>query len=462
MHCIRKLFLIGISIIIINNQPNIYCQSQPPTQIDIIFDASGSMWGQIEGENKITIAREVMVDLLNDFKMKRDIQLALRVYGHLNKRCDNSVLEVPMGLDNHSVIVDKIMNIQPLGKTPIAYSLLESINDFNSEFQGDKVIILVTDGIESCDGNTCESALELKKAGIITKIHVVGFGMKEDEIESLKCISEPFDGKILGASDAKELKEAFNKISDEISSDKNLEVLGLDINNNKVYMDVDIYKNGEKIKSSEGTTAQFYLGEGTYNIYAKSRGTDIIVEKKNVIIPAGEKTKISLVFAEGKVLLKSVNSAGNSIYAFYSFFNMEGQEVFSTQGSGLTAKIVIPGVYDIKAYEQDTYSTLWAKNVQVNAGETVEKVFSFAMGTINIMPLTKSGGLSSEYWWYEFYNTETDEKQKVSTAGVGIKEVEILPGNYLIKVIDGYNNEVKIINNIEVESGEEIKVKINL
>ena len=215
MYNIRRLFLLGLSIIIINS--NTFCQNQTSTQIDIIFDASGSMWGQIEGGNKITIAREVLSALLTDFESKKDIQLSLRVYGHLNKQCDNSVLEVSMGLNNHSIITEKVNSVQPLGKTPIAYSLLETINDFDLDQLGEKVIILVTDGIESCNGDICEAALTLKNSGIVTNIHVVGFGMKEEEVESLKCIAEPFNGKIIGASDAKELKEAFNKISEEVS-----------------------------------------------------------------------------------------------------------------------------------------------------------------------------------------------------------------------------------------------------
>ena len=138
------------------------------------------------------------------------------------------------------------------------------------------------------------------------------------------------------------------------------------------------------------------------------------------------------------------------------------RKFLTQQGNGYIEKTIIPGIYDIKAYEQDTYSTLWKKGVQINPGETTEKIFSFAMGIINVTPQTTSGEISSEYWWYEFYNTETNEKQKVSAEGVGMKEVEILPGNYSIKVIDGYNNEVITIDNINVEAGEIENINITV
>lgn len=38
---------------------------QAAEDVVIVYDASGSMWGQIDGVSKIEIAREVMNDLIN-------------------------------------------------------------------------------------------------------------------------------------------------------------------------------------------------------------------------------------------------------------------------------------------------------------------------------------------------------------------------------------------------------------
>ncbi len=46
----------------------------------LVLDASGSMWGQIEGEAKITIAKSVLADLLKDLPAER--RLGLIAYGH--------------------------------------------------------------------------------------------------------------------------------------------------------------------------------------------------------------------------------------------------------------------------------------------------------------------------------------------------------------------------------------------
>ena len=56
----------------------------------LVLDASGSMWGQIDGVNKIVIAREVIGDLLT--RIPADMALGLTMYGH-NRRGDCSDIE---------------------------------------------------------------------------------------------------------------------------------------------------------------------------------------------------------------------------------------------------------------------------------------------------------------------------------------------------------------------------------
>ena len=460
----KKVFvLIGIFCITVFFTGTLSAENKDVTQIDIIFDASGSMWGQINGTTKIEIARAAMQDLINGFKTKTNIQLALRIYGHLNKKCTNSILEIPMAEGNHTAIIQKINSIEPLGKTPIAFSISQAVNDFNKALKGDKILILITDGIESCDGNTCQAAMELKKAGIVTTIHVVGFGMKESELASLHCIAEPFNGKLIGASNTKELTGAFKKISNAVAVKKNLEVLGVSKNRKPVYMDVDVLKGNEVIASSEGTAPLFSLEEGVYEISAKSRETNMVIKKGNISIEKGRKTRVEIVFQDARLKLKALGESRKPIYAFYTVYKQgTEEEILRTAGSGVREKTILPGTYDIKVYEQDTYATLWEKNVTLNPGDTFEKTFIFTMGNVVILPKTAAGTISTEYWWYAFFKPNSARKEKSGTAGVGRKELRIPPGTYTIKVLDGYNKVVQVIENIVVEANKTTEVPIKL
>ena len=88
-------------------------QQRSADGVYIIFDGSGSMWGQLADKvHKITAARSVLKEFVSgDFGEK---ELALRVYGHRRKGdCSDTELVVPFASSRSSVsrmqeFVDKI------------------------------------------------------------------------------------------------------------------------------------------------------------------------------------------------------------------------------------------------------------------------------------------------------------------------------------------------------------------
>ena len=93
-------------------------QAQPERAM-IVLDASGSMWGQIDGAAKIAIARRVLADVLA--ASPGDLELGLMAYGHREKgKCDDiEVLRQP-GPDAAAEIAGLAEDIKPKGKTPLS------------------------------------------------------------------------------------------------------------------------------------------------------------------------------------------------------------------------------------------------------------------------------------------------------------------------------------------------------
>lgn len=181
--------------------------------VEIVFDASGSMWGQIGGTAKITIAKEILSDALD--WLPRDLSLALRVYGHQSPRerkdCRDSQLLVPFGEGNRERIRAAIARFQPKGQTPLAYSLRQVVDDFGG-FEGERAVVLLTDGIESCNGDPAQAARELQREDRGLPVHVIGFGLSDREnreaLASLRAIADASDGQFLTAGSAEALREA--------------------------------------------------------------------------------------------------------------------------------------------------------------------------------------------------------------------------------------------------------------
>ncbi|MDH4220636.1 MAG: VWA domain-containing protein, partial [Candidatus Aminicenantes bacterium] len=182
-------------------------EKQAATNVEVILDASNSMWGQIQGVAKIAIAKDVLEQIING--LPDGMNVGLRLYGHrygLNDRraCQDTELNVPIGPIDKAVLIDIIKKIQPKGKTPLVYSVLQAGDDFKNIQNGS--IILITDGIESCDGDINAIAPALKESGIELKLHIVGFDIKEAEARAeLEAIAKSTEGTYLDAKDSQEL-----------------------------------------------------------------------------------------------------------------------------------------------------------------------------------------------------------------------------------------------------------------
>ena len=147
------------------------------TKVMIILDASGSMWGQVEGKPKIQIAREVLKDLVPEFGT--NIHLGLSAYGHRRKGdCEDIEILIPIGTNNANAIIKKINTINPKGKTPLSEATRRAAEALKYTEER-AIVLLISDGIETCGVDPCEVGAELAMNGIDFITHVISFDVKK-------------------------------------------------------------------------------------------------------------------------------------------------------------------------------------------------------------------------------------------------------------------------------------------
>ncbi|MGC3946974.1 MAG: VWA domain-containing protein [Chryseolinea sp.] len=161
------------------------------TRILFLIDASGSMMEEWQRPNQTrwTVAKSIMSKLVDSLKQNANLELALRVYGHKSpqeqKNCKDTWLEVPFKARNHSLIINKLQEIKPKGVTPITYSLEQAANDFPAGPGYRNIVILVTDGIESCGGDLCAMSQAMQKKGVFLRPYIIGLGLQSEK--TLEC-----------------------------------------------------------------------------------------------------------------------------------------------------------------------------------------------------------------------------------------------------------------------------------
>lgn len=209
----------------------------PLTRVLVIFDASNSMRGKWNGHEKIVIAKKLAHQLIDSVSKLPNVQLALRVYGATVKYppgdCKDSKLTIPFKQKNIQEIKQYIDKLKPTGITPIEYSLLQSVNDFPDKKSLNNIII-ITDGIEECNGNPCQARGYLESQGIIFKPFIIGIGLNKNQIQTFNCVGTYIDS---------EQKDLFNNVIQVLEQQKlnktTLQVNLLDIAGRPLETDVN-------------------------------------------------------------------------------------------------------------------------------------------------------------------------------------------------------------------------------
>lgn len=173
--------------------------AQETTRILFVFDASNSMNGFWEKKRKIETATELLSQSLDNLRGKENLELGLRVYGHQTKHvpgaqdCEDTELVVSIGSGRDLIIQKELTRITPQGTTPIAYSLEQAANDFEPCSDCRNIIILITDGIEACDGDPCAISRALQRNNVILKPFVIGIGIDERYTSTFECVGNYYD-----------------------------------------------------------------------------------------------------------------------------------------------------------------------------------------------------------------------------------------------------------------------------
>lgn len=174
-----------------------------------ILDASGSMWGQINGKPKITIAKEVMKKLIPE--LPGNGRIGLIAYGHRRKGdCNDVETLVRLGADHKQVVLGAVNGLNAKGKTPLTRSVNQAVEMLRSE-EDASTVVLVSDGLESCGGDPCAAVKAAKGSGVKFVLHTVGFGLNKQESTQLQCMAKAGGGQYFQANSADELLKSTRK-----------------------------------------------------------------------------------------------------------------------------------------------------------------------------------------------------------------------------------------------------------
>ncbi len=458
-----KWLLLLAAVFLLNTAQNYIVAQQiyrpAKTRILFLLDASGSMYARMERDTRINVAKRLLSNIVDSLQGAKNVELALRVYGHTSppakRDCKDTRLEVPFRLNNHSEIKKRIQSISPKGTTLIAYSLQQAAYDFPLEPNTRNVIILITDGIEECQGDPCAISEALQSKGVVLKPFIIGLGSTVDFQKAFECVGRYYD-----ANTEEQFTNVLNIVVSQALNNTTAQVNLLDIysrptesNVNMTFYETErnqmLYNYMHTI--NEKGNPDTILLDPLYK-YKMIVHTIPPIVKENIYVTAGKHTVIGLDAAQGELLVK-IEGATNYENLKFIVRPSNQNKTLHVQNANIKEKYLI-GKYDLEVL---TLPRMFFKDASVDQNMTT---------TIQI---PQPGKLNISYpiqtFYADIYQIIRGELIWIHKLPVDIQRHNIIiqPGDYKLiyrgKGVTRSNNT--FIREFKISSGQATNITLN-
>lgn len=365
------------------------------TRILFVLDGSGSMlesWGRPH-QTKMSMAKSILSKIIDSLQQNTKVELALRVYGHRSPReinnCKDTWLEVPFQSKNHKLIIEKINAIKPKGVTPITYSIEQAANDFPAGPGYRNIIILITDGIESCGGDVCATSRALQQKGVFLRPYIIGLGLRAEQ--TLNCA-----GKFINADTPGKFHEILNDAIEASFAKTTVTVELLDAQRRPRETNVNVMF----INNLTGLAMYDFIH------YLDKQGRpdtvqidpvvdyDLVIStvppiiRRNVAIEIGKHNVITIPAPQGNIVIQQEGRKGNDLE---SIVRVKGEPgILNVQRSNEPFRY-LSGVYEVETL------TLPRRKYQVTVeGNRTENILVPSTGVVNVNTITTGHGVLYE------------------------------------------------------------------
>ncbi len=441
----------------------------------LILDASGSMWGQIQGENKIVIARRVLKELIGE--LPEESELGLVAYGHRREGdCDDIETIAPLGPADKAALIASVEALNPKGKTPITKAVRAAFDGVRGR-DAATTILLVSDGIETCGGDPCQTVRDAKAAGVEFVMHVVGFDVAKEDVSQLECAAQAGGGLYFDAENAEELSAALDqavaaaeeipdgRLSVKAIADGELTDVAVRVTDSASGEDV---AGGRTYASPDTNPRLIPLADGSYNVKVIATGMkgDIRRSFEGIEIKDGSRVEKVVDFSTGELTIGVTRNGALSDATYQVYVAGTGDEVavgrtYVGERTNPATVRITAGNYDVEigSVEISGKPTQRFAGVAVEPGGRAERSHDFASGTLKVGAVA-SGELVDATTYIKDLETgrAVGQGRTYTSEKSNPKTFELSPGKYQVQVkavrLEG--NPKREIE-VTVEAGETVE-----
>ena len=373
----------------------------------LILDSSGSMNARLpNGETRIAVAQRAIKGVAGSIPAKG--QVSLRLYGSQSpsreKNCQDTNLSIPFAAaeTNGAAIASAVDRVKAQGYTPIAYSLQRATADFPADAK-ERVIVLVSDGKETCQGDPVVAAKSLAAEGI--PVHTVGFVVDTAARGQLQNIARITGGTYFDAPVGPELpdtlKQALSACKQRIATIPPTPVPGK-LRTTSAVIPLKIFESetGKPVGQLDRASMQINLPAGIYEVrFSKGswKGLEVRPDQITTIEPAE---------------LRIENRVG-----VVRILDAETDEEHGRIDAANAAATIMPGLYNLRFGKAE-----WPF-VKVDGGRTL---------TLKAAMVRLDGSIK----WQKRARVVTEDGTEVFRFDAVSKRAALPPGEYIVEIDD--------------------------
>lgn len=366
----------------------------------LVLDASGSMWGRMDGTEKIVVARNVLGGLIDNLPEGPGAgSVALVAYGH-RREGDCADIETLTRLSplDRAGLKAAVNGLNPKGKTPLTASTQAAI-DLVKASSRPATVILVSDGVETCGGDPCATVKAARESGVDFVLHVVGFGIEEGDVAPLECAAQAGGGLYFPANDADALAAALDQaVEPPVEPDARLLVKAVG-SEGLVDALVTVTSGGEDVAAGrtyshdETNPRVFGLAAGTYDVQVTAVRIPGAAPArfKGIELKDGDEVERVADFSSGEISVKvarngELSDAAVTVRRAGTTEQVTAGRTYTSGSSNPKILSVTAGTYDVEvgSIEISGKPTHVWQSIQVRGGETSELSFDFPSGTLQV------------------------------------------------------------------------------
>ena len=430
------------------------------TRILFLLDASGSMMAPWEGKSRWDVAKQILSKMADSLNAYPNLELGLRVYGHQfpnsAKNCEDSRLEVPFAPRNAKAIKAKLVVLKAQGNTPITYSLQQSAHDFPPDKTARNVLLLITDGFESCNADPCAASLALQRKRVFLKPFVIGIGAEKEFGRQLECL-----GQYYNAAEVKTFRTVMNDVIAQTLAKTTVAVNLIDADGHPVESNVNLTFVNNVTGQPEYNYIHYRDAQGRADVLAIDalQSYDLVintvpaVRQANVPIKAGKANVLTFKTPQGTLFLQSPPLTPNPYGTVQAVVRAPGAPGTAVALPFGTRQKLLAGTYDVELLTLPRLT----RRVSIRQGQEVAVTYP-APGTFNITSDLKGYG--------SIYQLNNDESQtwiyNLPDGGSSKLNLPMQPGAYrlVFRTKTALGSKFTDVRNFTIRSGQTTSVAI--